>query len=154
MWPTWIKVHCFLWISEFEEHEAAMSVSHVSPSFPYNDRLVGLMVKASASRAEIWGSNPACARIFPGQAPVATLPGAWHCRVNTGTGWPGVSILWLGEVASLTFRFSLWQPCQIVEANLSLRFALHVARMLDNQGDNNVCRTSLPFPEPPPWPSG
>ena len=25
--------------------------------------------------------------------PVATLPGAWHYRVSTGTGWPGVSIL-------------------------------------------------------------
>ena len=24
--------------------------------------------------------------------PVATLPGAWRFRVNTGTGWPGVSI--------------------------------------------------------------
>ena len=25
--------------------------------------------------------------------PVATLPGAWRYRVNTGTGWHGVSIL-------------------------------------------------------------
>ena len=25
--------------------------------------------------------------------PVATLPGAWHYRVSTGTGQPGVSIL-------------------------------------------------------------
>ena len=25
--------------------------------------------------------------------PVATLPGAWCCRVSAGTGWPGVSIL-------------------------------------------------------------
>ena len=25
--------------------------------------------------------------------PVATLPGAWHYRVNTGTGWPSISIL-------------------------------------------------------------
>ena len=25
--------------------------------------------------------------------PVATLPGAWHYRVSTGTGRPGVSIL-------------------------------------------------------------
>ena len=25
--------------------------------------------------------------------PVATLPGAWRCRVSAGTGWPGVCIL-------------------------------------------------------------
>ena len=57
-------------------------------------RLVGLVVKT--------GSNPPCAGIFSGSShtsdlkigtPVATLPGAWYYRVNTGTGWPGVSIL-------------------------------------------------------------
>ena len=48
------------------------------------------------------GSNPACAGIFSGSShtsdlhigtPVATLPGAWRCRVSAGTGRPGVSIL-------------------------------------------------------------
>ena len=67
------------------------------------DRLVGLVVKASASRVKIPSSNPACAEIiFPGSShtsdlkigtPVATLPGAWRYRVSAGTGWPGVSIL-------------------------------------------------------------
>ena len=47
-------------------------------------------------------SNPACAGIFSGSShtsdfkiatPVVTLPGAWHYRVSTGTGRPGVSIL-------------------------------------------------------------
>ena len=38
---------------------------------------------------------------------MATLPGAWHYRVSTGTGWPGVSILWLGEVDSLICNFYL-----------------------------------------------
>ena len=60
------------------------------------------MLKASASRAEIPGSNPVCNRIFPGSShtsdlqigtPVATLPGAWHYRISAGTGWPGVNIL-------------------------------------------------------------
>ena len=32
---------------------------------------------------------------------VATLPGAWCYRIITGTGWPGVSVLWLGEIARL-----------------------------------------------------
>ena len=60
------------------------------------------MVRASTSRAKIPGSNPACARIFPGSShtsdlkigtPVATLLSAWRYWVSAGTGWPGVSIL-------------------------------------------------------------
>ena len=39
--------------------------------------------------------------------PEATLPGAWHYRVSAGTGWPGVSIPWLGEVKSLICNFYL-----------------------------------------------
>ena len=39
--------------------------------------------------------------------PVATLPGAWCYRVSAGTGWPGVSILCLGEMESLVCNFCL-----------------------------------------------
>ena len=62
------------------------------------------------------GSNPACAGIFSGSShtsdlkigtPVATLPGVWRCRVSTGTGRPGVSILWLNEVERLICNFCL-----------------------------------------------
>ena len=38
---------------------------------------------------------------------MAILPGAWHYRVNAGTGWAGVSILWLGEIESLICTFCL-----------------------------------------------
>ena len=38
---------------------------------------------------------------------VATQPGAWRYWVSAGTGWPGVSILWLGEVESLICNFYL-----------------------------------------------
>ena len=38
---------------------------------------------------------------------MATLPGAWHYRVSTGTGQPSVSILWLGEVEHVTCNFCL-----------------------------------------------
>ena len=67
--------------------------SFLSPQLP--DRLVGLVVKASASRAKDPG-------IFPGSShtsdlkigtPVATLPGASSFRVSAGTGLPGVGIL-------------------------------------------------------------
>ena len=66
------------------------------------DRLVGLVVKASASRAEGPGFESRLRRDFSGSShtsdlnigtPVATLQGAWRYRVSAGTGWPGVSIL-------------------------------------------------------------
>ena len=65
-------------------------------------RLVGLVVKASASRAEGPGYESRFRRDFSGSShtsdfkigtPVATQPGAWHYRVSAGTGRPGVSIL-------------------------------------------------------------
>ena len=65
-------------------------------------RLVGLVVKASASRGQDPGFESRLRRDFSGSShtsdfkigtPVATLPGAWHYRVSTGTGRPGVSIL-------------------------------------------------------------
>ena len=55
--------------------------------------------------------NPTLDGIFPGSSytsdfkigtAVATLPGAWHYRVSAGTGWPGVSILRLGEMENAT----------------------------------------------------
>ena len=66
------------------------------------DRLVGLVVRRPPPERKISGSNPACDGIFSGSSHtsdlkigtlVATLPGAWRCRVSTGTGRPGVSIL-------------------------------------------------------------
>ena len=59
-------------------------------------------VKASASRAEDPWFKSRLRRDFSGSSrasdlkigtPVATLPGAWRCRVSAGTGLPGVSIL-------------------------------------------------------------
>ena len=70
------------------------------------------MVKASASRAE----DSACDGILGGSShtsdfkigtPVATLPGAWRFRVSPGTGWPGVSGLWLDEMESWICNFYL-----------------------------------------------
>ena len=69
----------------------------------HSDRLVGLVVKASASRAEDPGFDSRLRRdFFSGSShtsdlkigtPVAILPGAWRYRVSAGTGRPGVSIL-------------------------------------------------------------
>ena len=78
------------------------------------------------------GLNPARARIFSGSShtgdlkigtPVATLPGAWHYRVSAGTGWPDVSIVWLGEVESLVCNFCFSVVARkIVWADPSLRY--------------------------------
>ena len=65
-------------------------------------RLVGLVVKVTASRAEDPGFESRWLRDFSGSShtsdlnigtPVATLPGSWRSRVSAGTGRLGVSIL-------------------------------------------------------------
>ena len=66
------------------------------------DRPDGLVIKASASRAEDPGFESRLRWDFSGSShtsdskigtPVATLPGAWRYGVSTGTDRPGVSIL-------------------------------------------------------------
>ena len=78
--------------------------------------LVGLVVKASATRSKDLGVQICLHLDFSSLSqrsdlkigtPVATLPGAWRYGVSAGTGWPGVSILWLGEVESLLCNFYL-----------------------------------------------
>ena len=75
------------------------------------------MVKASTSRAAypslitavpvgMFSGTSLSSDLEIGTA-VATLPGAWQYRVNTGTGWPSVSVLWLGEIESLICNFCL-----------------------------------------------
>ena len=54
---------------------------------------------------------------------MVTLPGAWCYRVSIGTGLPGVSMLWLGEVESLICIFYLSVAAlQLVWAYPSLRY--------------------------------
>ena len=69
----------------------------------FNNHLVGLVVKAFASRvARLGFDSGLCGGNFSGlshtsdfkmSTPVATLLCAWHYRVNARTGWPSVSIL-------------------------------------------------------------
>ena len=85
------------------------------------------------SRRKIPGSNPACAGIFSGSShtsdlkigtPVATLPVAWCYRVSAGAGWPGVRILWLGEMESLVCNFYLSVACCCILRLLLCRLLL------------------------------
>ena len=50
-------------------------------------------------------------------SPVVTIPGPWRYRVSDGTGWPGVSTLWLGEGESFicSFYLSARQHVQLSE---------------------------------------
>ena len=97
-------------------------------SCPCNtNRLAGLVVKASASGVEDPGYigffRLSHTSDFKIGTPVATLPGAWHYRVSAGTGRPGVSILWLGEVESWICNFFLSVAAhKIVIADPSLRY--------------------------------
>ena len=86
-------------------------------------RFAGLVVRASASGAEDPAFEYHLRWDFPGSShtsdltgtPVATLPGAWHNRVSTGTVQLGVSILWLGEVERLVCNFSVSQHGKLSE---------------------------------------
>ena len=82
------------------------------------------MVKASSSKAEDPGFESCWQRDFPGSShtsdlkigtPVAALPGTWYYRFSTGTGQPGVSILWLGKVQSLICSFCLSVAARKIE---------------------------------------
>ena len=96
------------------------------------DRLVDLVVKASTSGAEDPGFESCLRQDFSGSShtsdlkigtPVAILPGAWRYRVSAGTGRPGVSILWLGEMESLICTNCLSVAARkIVWADPSLRY--------------------------------
>ena len=99
---------------------------------PVLHRLIGLVVRHLSQEQKIPGSNPACAGIFSGSSHtsdlkigtlVVTLPDAWRYRVKTGTGRPGVSILWLGEVERLICNFYLSVAARkIVWVDPSLRY--------------------------------
>ena len=88
-WPLWLP-------------SGKVSACRFEPGFPCGDRLVCLIVKASASRAENPVFESRLLRDFSGSShtsdlktgtPVATLPGAWLYRVSAGTGRFGVSIM-------------------------------------------------------------
>ena len=68
----------------------------------------------------------------------STLPGAWRYWVSDGTGWPGVSVLWRDEIASLTWNFYLSVTASaIVQADPSPRRTRYAAETLNNKQTNN-----------------
>ena len=87
-------------------YRSYLILSYLSPSLVdrRGNRLVGQVVKASASGAEDPGFESRLRRDFSRSShtselkigtSVATLQDAWHYRVSAGTGRSGVSILWV-----------------------------------------------------------
>ena len=117
-WTCWPSVSV-LWLGE------------VATLVYISYHLAGLVVKASSLGMEDPGFESHLRQDFSRSShtsdligtPVATLPGAWHYRVSAGTGRPGVSILWLGEVESLVCNFYLSVAAhKIVWADPSLKY--------------------------------
>ena len=90
----------------------------------YWNYLFGLVVKAPASKTTDLGSIPAFARdlfqdgVIPVTSkigtPVAILPGAWRCKVSTGTGWPSVIYCdWVRWKVWSANSVSVWQHAQL-----------------------------------------
>ena len=111
--------------------------------------LVGLVEKTSSSRMEAAGfefhlcwdfSRSSYTSDLKIGTPVATLPQPWRSRVCAGTGWPSVSILWLGEMASLIRNFNLSMAAwKIVWTDLSLRYtSILLGHQASNQPTNKL----------------
>ena len=108
---------------------------------PYHsgNRIVDQVVKASVPESEGLEFESCLQQDYSGSShtsnlkigtPVATLPGAWHYRVSTGTSQPRVSILWMGEVESLICNFYLSVAARtIVWVDPSLR---HTSILLEH----------------------
>ena len=99
--------------------------THINSLLCPPNRLAGLVAKASTSRADGPGFESRLRRDFSGVESYQWLEN-WHSsgypakrltfyRVSAGTGWPGVSILRLGETESLICNFYLSEAaCKIV----------------------------------------
>ena len=83
--------------------------------------------------------------------PVATLPGAWRYRVSSGTGRPGVSILWLGEVESWIYNFYLSVVAHKLSEQIHFWDTLVCCWDIEQTTNNTTILTSLP-PLPPTTP--
>ena len=132
-------------------------ICYLTQSLYIDDRLVGLVVRRLPRERKIPGSNPTCDGIFSGSShtsdlkigtPVATLPGAWRYRVRVGTGRPGVSVLWLGEIERLICNFYLSVAARkIFWADPSLRYtSLLLGRWSNQQPTNCILTLGRPVP--------
>ena len=79
---------------------------------------------------------------------MATLRGAWRYRVSAGTGGPGVSILWLGEVERLICNFCpsvtahkvVWEDPSLRYISLLLGCWATNKQQLPSLRYTNICR--------------
>ena len=133
-WPG-VSVMFIRWDSMFSKSNFYLSVAAhwmIKAGLFLRTASLACWLRRPLRERKILGCNPACTGIFPGSShtsdlklgtPVATLPGAWGYRVSAGTGWPRVSILWLGEMERLvSYVYLSVAAHKIVWADPSLRY--------------------------------
>ena len=133
--PLFLTVLVFCSMAEKQRTEVERLWQRAPITFcchPTPTASLALWLRRPPRERKIPGSDPVCDGIFPGLShtsdleigtPVATLPGAWCYKISAGTGWPGVSILWLGEMGSLICSFYLSVAARtIVWADPSQRY--------------------------------
>ena len=119
-------------------------VCRVSP-YPSELSLCVWRLSLSQWTFPVWGVQTLLSkfwiRLFPGHHSgdlqigtlVAALPGAWQHRASARTGWPIVSLLCVGEMATLFCNFSLSvaAPCNFLGRSIP-EILKHVAWVLSN----------------------
>ena len=123
---AWLYLVHIAWHNVVEQSPSALVPSAIQHAAIQTDHRVGLVVKASASRAEDPGFESRLRSSHTSDikigTPLVTLLGAWRFRVSAETGRPDVSKPWLGEVESLICSFYLSvTACKTVRADPSLR---------------------------------
>ena len=81
---------------------------------------------------------------------MATLPGVWHDRVSVRTGWPGVTLPWLGETVSSIYNVCLNVAAQQLSMQLRPWDTPEYCR--DAKQPTNRTRESTPLWLPAPLP--
>ena len=84
----WMARHVIPRLSSFplQSHPSAATSPHWPSGHPPRDPGFESRLRRDFSRSSHTSD-------FKIGAPVATLPGAWPCRVSAGTDWPGVNML-------------------------------------------------------------
>ena len=84
-----LRVSCALRVKRFSScHQLGLVVKR---SYPERATCARFRLKPQTVRSSH-------ASDFKNDIPVATLPSVWRKRVSAGTGWPGVSTLWVSLI--------------------------------------------------------
>ena len=143
-----------VWRHKHEKHilsntVTSVAISTVSSSndFPLFEPPYWPSGKDIRLEQQTWIHFPLAPWLFCLVVPVATQPDSRCCRVNTGTGQPNVSILWLGEIENLVCNFCLSVAAlTLVWADPSRRYISMLLGLLTTQQPTTTltcCRPAI-----------